>query len=206
MKHLLLIGPPAAGKGTFAGACKEYTQISTGDLLRAEKKSGSELGDKIAKLIDEGKFVDDETMFDILKNNLPKNESLIFDGYPRNKTQISFFEDLIDNKDDITVIHFDVDLSILEDRVVNRLTCKDCGKIHNLKSIKPKEDGSCSSCGGKLDKRKDDNADAFKVRLDTYKNETYPIIDHFKNYKNYIKVDANQEYEKVLSDIKKAME
>ena len=202
MKHLVLIGAPGAGKGTVAKQLDEYTQLSTGDMLRAEKAKGSELGKMVAELIDNGKFVGDELMFDILKENLPEDKALIFDGYPRNVSQIEYFEKLVPNEEDIIPIYFNIDLEILEDRIVNRSTCVDCGEIHNLKSNKPTADGKCNKCGGELNKRADDNAEALKKRLDTFVKDTFPMVDHFKKYKNYAEVTAEGTPEEVLARVR----
>jgi len=199
MKHLLLIGAPGAGKGTLAKQLTEYVQISTGDILRAEKSKGTELGNKIAKLIDEGKFVDNDTMLELLKTNLPENKQLIFDGYPRNVEQIKYFEQLV-NIEDVIIIHFDVDLNIIEDRIVNRSTCKDCGEIHNTLSNPPKK-GACNKCGGELSTRKDDNAEALVTRLEDYKVKTLPVMEYYKNSPNFHSVDGSRSPEEVLVEV-----
>ena len=204
--HLVLIGAPGAGKGTVAKKLKNYTQLSTGDMLRAETaKENSELGKMVAELIDKGKFVGDELMFDIIKENLPEDEALIFDGYPRNVSQIEYFEKLVPNKENVIPIYFKVDLDILEDRIVNRSTCVDCGEIHNLKSNKPNKDGNCNKCDGELIKRKDDNSEALKARLDTFVKDTLPIVDHFKTYDSYAEIDAEGTPEEVLKRVKEVL-
>lgn len=207
MKHLLLIGPPGAGKGTLAKELNNYTQVSTGDILRAEKASGSELGQYIQSLIDNGKFVDDETMLKLLKKNLPEKTQLIFDGYPRNLTQIPYFEKLIKEVDSdyhLDIIFFDMDLNKLEDRIINRVSCsnKDCGEIYNLKNKAPKKEDTCDKCGNELDKRNDDNAEAFKERLEVYKSNTAPVAEHYKSHKNFHKINADQIPQKVLEEVK----
>lgn len=205
-KHLVFIGAPGAGKGTVSKQLEEkYTQLSTGDMLRSEIKKGTELGKKVAELINNGNFVDDVTMFNIIQANLPENQSLIFDGYPRNVSQIEYFEKLVINKEDITVVYFNVDLELLEDRVVNRLTCVSCGEIHNTKTNKPTNKGTCNKCGGELNKRKDDNSIAFVKRLDIFRNDTLPIVAHFKTYPDYHEVDASGTPEEVLELVKKVL-
>jgi adenylate kinase len=205
MKHLVLIGAPGAGKGTVAKELTEYTQLSTGDMLRAEKSKGTPLGDKVASLIDSGKFVDDETMFSIIQENIPKEESLIFDGYPRNISQIAYFEKLVRDKKDVTVIYFKVEFSVLEDRIVNRRTCSVCGEIHNTKTNPPNSKGNCNKCDGKLSLREDDNVDALVERLETFKRETLPIVDHFKDYPSFFEIEASRSPEEVLLDVKKVL-
>ena len=116
--HVVLIGPPAAGKGTIANylvTAFDYYQLSTGDLLRQEKASGSDLGKEIGQLIDHGKMVPDEVSKDVMVKNLPKEQPIIFDGYPRNINQANILEkDLVpsfskNNLDDVVVLFFDVE-------------------------------------------------------------------------------------------------
>lgn len=207
MEHLLFIGPPGAGKGTIAKKLDQYIQVSTGDLLRAEQKKNSELGKYISDLINNGNFVDDETMFKILKLNLPKNQALIFDGYPRNKEQIKYFEKLIndiDPKAKIKVIHFEISLEKLEERLVNRRTCSSCGEIYNLKNKIPKKYGICNLCNGSLQQRRDDNKETVSHRLKTYQKLTEPILNYYRN-KDYIRLDANQSIEFVEKDLKEIL-
>lgn len=201
MKHILLIGAPGAGKGSVAKALNELTQLSTGDMLRTEIAKKTPLGKQVSELIDAGRFVSDDLMFSIIKENIPSNTNLIFDGYPRNMAQIKYFEQLISNKNDILVIYFNIDLNLLEDRIVHRSTCSLCGEIHHTKNNPPKN-GKCNKCGGELSNRKDDNKEALKKRLDIFKNETFPIVNYFKKYKNYFEVDASQNLEDVVSLIK----
>ena len=204
MKHLVFIGPPVSGKGTLAKKLSNYTQISTGDLLRDEIKKNPDLGKRIDSLISEGKFLDDETMLDILKENVPKNKPLIFDGYPRNVNQIAYFESLvkeIDPNSDVTVVFFNIDLSKLEERIVNRLSCSGCGEIFNLKNKAPKKEDVCDLCGSELVKRKDDNEKAVKKRLNTYQAETFPVLKALKDKSyNIIELDANQDSEIVYNE------
>jgi adenylate kinase len=201
MTHLVFIGAPGAGKGTVAKQLPEYLQLSTGDMLRAEVGSGSELGNEIKACIDNGHFVSDEMMFSILKSNLPKDADLIFDGYPRNTAQIKFFEELVPNNEDVKVIFFNVDLDLLTDRIVNRSTCGKCGEIHHTKT-NPAVDDKCNKCGGEITVRKDDNVDALVARLETFKNDTLPIVDHFKNYPSFKEINASKSPEEVLKEVK----
>ena len=205
MNHLVLVGPPGAGKGTLAKQLTDFTQVSTGDLLRAEIKSGSKLGKYVKDLIDNGNFVDDDTMLDILKNNLPKKQSLIFDGYPRNITQIPYFEKLvkeIDNDAVVEVVYFDINLKNLEDRIINRVSCSKCGEIYHLKNKPTKKENTCDICGGSTAKRADDTPKIVKQRLKIYEETTAPIMDHFKkNYKVHT-LDANKSAEEVVKELK----
>lgn len=206
-KHLLLIGAPGAGKGSVSKELKGYTQLSTGDMLRAEAKKDTEFGHKIDNLISNGKFASDEDMFKVLQANLPEDQVLIFDGYPRNKTQIEYFEKLFFSaQNDVAVIYFNADLDIVRDRLVNRLTCESCSEIHNLKSNPPNTEGNCNKCGGSLAKRSDDTVDKAETRLDIFIKNTLPIVDHFNKYPNFLEVDANQELSKTVEIVKKWLE
>lgn len=201
LMHLVLIGAPGAGKGTVAKELKDFVQLSTGDMLRIEAKKDTPFGTKVADLINNGKFVDNETMFSVIKENLPQGKQLIFDGYPRNVAQIEYFEKLVPNKNNIVVIYFNISPCLLKNRIVNRKTCSVCGEIHNNTTNLP-NNGSCNKCGGELNQRKDDNETALLQRIETFEKETLPMLDTFKKYRNYFEVDASQSVDSVIKNVK----
>src|SRR5690606_4206001 len=165
--QLIFLGAPGSGKGTQAArVVKElgYQHLSTGDLLRNEIKSGSELGQRVTAIMEAGKLVDDATMMDLLRANCDlSGKQYIFDGYPRNADQANVLDENFLKTAPSKAIYFDIDLNILAERLINRRTCADCGEIYNLKSKPPKTDGVCDKCGGhNLQQRKDDNEETVK--------------------------------------------
>ncbi len=191
MKNLILIAIQGAGKGTLAKELSKkygYVHISTGDLLRERAMVRDELGDQIRDLIDQGKFVSDEIIFDAISDKITSpacQNGYILDGFPRNMTQAVGYDELLKkvNQDIGIVIHLTVPEEILESRILGRRTCLECGSIYNIysKDFCPKVEGICDKCGSTLTARKDDNLESLKKRLETYHEVTKPLIDYYKN-------------------------
>ena len=200
---LIFVGPQGSGKGTQAKMIAEkfgLCHISIGDLLRGAK---GKMKKKIDEVMNAGKLVLDKFVEELLLEKVSGNEcakGYILDGYPRNVKQLDFFEK-----------NFDVDkvfeISISDDESVKRISgrrsCSKCGAIFNVSSFpKPKVDGVCDSCGGKLIKRKDDNEKALRERLEIYHEETESILKMHDS----VKIDGEQSIEKVFEDIVKVLE
>ncbi len=190
---IILLGPPGAGKGTQAQFLVEeydWPQISTGDLLRKAVAEGTELG-KIAKgCMDAGKLVSDDLILALVKERIVRPDcanGYILDGYPRNLGQAEAMEKL----DDIDlVINLVVDMGELVNRLTSRRTCGECNAVYNLTARPPKVDGKCDACGGDLYQRDDDTAETVSKRLDTYRQQTEPLIEHYSNAGLLNNIDA----------------
>lgn len=211
MKNIIFISSPAAGKGTQAEKLeKKYNlaHISTGDLLRNEVKSVSEMGKMLDKIMKEGKLVSDDVVTTLLKNKLNTHEcdnGFILDGYPRNINQAKTLDKILDeiNKKINYVINLDVDYDTAMKRSCGRLQCKNCGKIYNKYSenLKPSIDGKCDKCGEVIYQRSDDNEESFKIRFNTYQESTKPLIEYYNNKGILFKVDSSKTVEEVFSTI-----
>lgn len=191
MKNVIFIAPPAAGKGT----CSEYLiknlgyeHLSTGDLLREEIASGSDLGKKIDSIISKGNLVDDEFMIKLVQGkleSLDSNQHFILEGFPRTIVQAekldNMFQDL--NITNVVVIFLDVDFDLALKRTLGRINCPKCKRSYNLyfEEKKPMKDNICDDCNIELIKRNDDNEESFKVRFDSYMKDANLIIEHYKN-------------------------
>src|SRR5690606_7630749 len=194
--QLIFLGAPGSGKGTQAArVVKElgYKHLSTGDLLRNEIKSGSELGKRVTAIMDAGKLVDDATMIDLLKSNCNLSDnSYIFDGYPRNAEQAKVLDEKFLKSAKSKAIYFEIDLDMLAERLINRRTCGDCGEIYNLKSKAPKVSGVCDKCGStNLLQRKDDNEETVKTRLNVFRETIDPVLAHYEGQDRLLRVDAS---------------
>ncbi len=207
MKNVILIAAPAAGKGTLAKMLVEkynYEHISTGDLLRAETKKGTDLGNQISDMLKTGKLVPDEIVFGLLEKELKGDNSYILDGFPRNKEQALKYEELLKrlNKDLGIVIVLNTDYETLKKRIVGRMLCSNCGRIYNtLTGVnKPKVENICDVCGSNLYKRSDDNEESFKIRYETYLEQTEPLIEYYKN-KNILYYINSDNKEKMLEEV-----
>jgi adenylate kinase len=203
---LILLGAPGSGKGTQAAKLVEeltYQHISTGDLLRNEVASGSELGNRVKAIMDSGDLVDDGTVLELLQKNCDlANSQYIFDGFPRNEVQAKALDEHVLKDVASTAIYFDIDLGVLEQRIVNRRVCKGCGEIYNLLFKKPQSDGVCDKCGSTdLQLRKDDNPETVKNRLKIYKESTEPVLKYYEGQGRLSRVDASKGSEEVLKEL-----
>ena len=153
-KHIILMGPPGAGKGTFSSQVKDVLpaiiHVSTGDIFRENLKNETPLGLKAKSYMDEGKLVPDEITNDMVKKSLDEisDKSWVLDGYPRNLNQAEFLS-TITNVD--LVILLSVDHKILIKRILGRYSCPNCGEIYNKYFMKPKKKGTCDKCNSKIE-------------------------------------------------------
>ena len=182
--RLVLLGPPGAGKGTYASRLTVklgVPHISTGDMVREEIKKQTDLGRKIKEYSDRGALVPDEIIIKLLANRLRKSDcdkGFILDGFPRTISQAEALEKIA--KIDL-VINLNVPDEIIITRLSNRLVCSKCGAIYNLLTLKPKREGICDKCGGRLYQREDDKPEVIKERLDVYRRQTAPLIEYYNN-------------------------
>lgn len=215
MKNIIFIAPPAAGKGTqskLVSAEYNIPHISTGDLLREEVNSGSDLGTYLKQEMDKGNLISDETITTLLKNRLSKSDcenGYILDGYPRNVTQAKIYENLLKelNKDLGSVIFLDIDKSLALERTLSRIVCPNCGASYNLniEALKPIKEGICDKCNNTLKIRSDDNKETFLNRFDTYINNTKELIDYYDKLGvlSRIKINKEDSAQDIFNEIKK---
>lgn len=211
MKNIIFIAPPAAGKGTQSELLISkygYEHISTGDLLRNEIKSGSDLGKELDSMMKSGSLISDEIVNRLLINALSNiTKPFILDGYPRTISQALKLDEILDslNKSVDVVVYLDVEEELAMKRATGRLSCKSCNRIYHKYFSKPRVEGICDDCGSSLISRADDTPDTFKVRYDTYMSNTKPLLDFYSNKKILVKVDANKEADETFSEIEKVI-
>ena len=188
MINIILLGPPGVGKGTQAGLLvkqRAMTQLSTGDMLRAAKDSGSALGNKVADILNSGALVSDDIVIALIKERLEAGEDTqgyIFDGFPRTLGQADALGALLDSVGQSLdyVIEMRVDDAILAERITGRFTCGACGAGYHDSFKSPKVAGVCDACGGAdFVRREDDTPEALKIRLMAYYKETSPLIGYY---------------------------
>lgn len=187
--NIIFMGPPGAGKGTQSEKIVEkygIPHISTGDMFRAAIKNGTKLGMEAKSFMDAGKLVPDEVTIGIVKDRLSEDDcqkGFLFDGFPRTINQAEALNEMLKemNKKIDVVINIDVPFDVLLKRLVSRRMCKNCGASYHLEFKPPKVENVCDKCGGELYQRSDDNEESATVRLETYSNETKPLIDFYKN-------------------------
>ena len=207
--HILLMGPPGAGKGTQAAALvKELgvPHISTGDMFRAAIKEGTEMGKKAKSFIDAGNLVPDEVTIGIVRDRLAKadcKKGFILDGFPRTVGQADALKGILSDLG-LTldkVLNISVPSSELIERAVGRRICKACGATYHLKFNPTKVEGKCDECGGELYQRADDTAETMGNRLKKYEESTKPLIDYYKGQDKLVSVDGNRAPDVVFADI-----
>lgn len=208
LSQLIFLGAPGSGKGTQAKrlvAEKGCIQVSTGDLLRLEISKGTALGNRIKTTMSNGSLVDDKTVSELLKINCnPEKAVYIFDGYPRNLEQAKILDKEILSSHPSKALHFEIDLSILKDRLVNRRSCSKCGAIFNLISHAPKNHGKCDLCGGILEQRNDDKEEVVLNRLKIFQGAITPLLSYYKETKRLITIDATGSQDSVYKAVLKA--
>ncbi len=185
--NIILLGPPGAGKGTQARRLEKergLIQLSTGDMLREARTSGTEMGRKVAAIMDAGELVTDDIVIGLIEEKLKSGEGrgFIFDGFPRTLAQADALEDLLarhGQKLD-AVIELRVDDDALVKRISGRYTCGDCGEVYHDDTKPSAEAGKCDKCGStNLKRRADDNPEALKTRLMEYYKKTSPLIGYY---------------------------
>lgn len=186
--NILLLGPPGAGKGTQAKRLEErygMVQLSTGDMLRAERASGSALGQQVQAIMDAGKLVSDEIMIALIAQRIAslKGKGFILDGFPRTVPQAEALDEML-QKNDLALDHvivLTVDEDALVDRISGRFSCKNCGASYHDRYHRPKHEGRCDICGSSdFIRRPDDNAETVKARLTAYRDQTAPILPYYR--------------------------
>jgi adenylate kinase len=209
-KQIILFVAPGAGKGTQAKyIVKEigFKHLSTGDILRAEIKKESELGQKIAKVIKAGQLVDDDTILELLKSNLDfSNNQYIFDGYPRNLAQAKTLCETLLSCSETRVIYFNIDEGMLINRITKRRVCRECNTIYNIDIHAPKVEGVCDKCGGEVYQRRDDNEETIRSRMTVFKEETFPVLEFFKSKGSLVEVDASKNVDEIREIIRNIIE
>ena len=186
--NIILLGPPGAGKGTQARKLVEkrkMVQLSTGDMLRAARTSGTEMGRKVADVMDRGELVTDEIVIGLIREQLTSGSDAtgyIFDGFPRTLAQADALSALLEELGETldAVIEMRVDDEALVARITARSTCATCGEVYNDLTKPIPESGKCTVCGGtEFSRRADDNEESLRTRLMAYYKQTSPLIGYY---------------------------
>lgn len=192
MKIVILLGAPASGKGTLADRlvpAYAIPKISTGDLLRAKREDGTEIGNLIKKIQDEGGLVPFDIVMQVIEERLSSPDctnGYILDGFPRTMEQVEAYENLRQKlgHSQAKVIYVNTPVETMRKRIVGRRSCSNtaCNTIYNeeFEEMKPKKFGTCDKCGSALMRRADDNEESFTKRLAAYNEQTAPLKDHYE--------------------------
>ena len=206
---LILLGAPAAGKGTQARKLIAYyglAYISTGDMLREEVAKGTELGLQAKEIMASGGLVSDELIIAMVKERITQDDcknGFILDGFPRTEVQAEKLEHIIGKPD--KAVYIKVEDDVLLERLTARETCPKCGAIYNKIHAPSKVAGICDECGEGLTQRKDDTLEAGKNRIKTFHEQTEPVVDFYRNEGILFEVDGLGGAEKVSAEIIKEL-
>jgi len=209
---IIVLGPQGSGKGTHSSKLSNVLNvphISSGDILRDNVSKQTELGIKAKEYMDKGDLVPDEIVIQLMKKRFEEsdcNDGFILDGFPRTLEQAKELDKIAEI--DI-VLYLEIPEWLAIERLGNRVVCKNCKEIYNLKSVRPKQDGICDECGGELYQREDETPEAIKQRLNEYKEKTEPLIEYYKN-KGILKtffcdkdnVPVEENFQKILSIVR----
>lgn len=185
--NIILLGPPGAGKGTQAHILVEkrgMTQLSTGDMLREAKDSGTEMGKIVAGVMARGDLVTDEIVIGLIREKIQgeNGAGFIFDGFPRTLAQADALADLLEDTGQTldAVVEMQVDDDALVQRITARSTCGNCGEVYNDITKPWPESGECANCGStEVKRRADDNEESLRQRLMEYYKKTSPLIGYY---------------------------
>ena len=209
---IIFIGAPGSGKGTQSREFIEkhgFVQLSTGDVLRAAIKAGTELGNLAKSYMDQGKLVPDTVMIDLVKNYMSEQsgKSVILDGFPRTVAQAESLDAMLKSKSDKIdkVIYFKINPQILIDRLTGRRTCTNCGEIYHVRTKPSKAAEVCDKCGGSIVQRPDDQESVISERLNQFENNTGPTIQYYQKLGNLVEVDSALEPSEVFKQIQKSL-
>jgi len=205
---LILLGPPGAGKGT---QCKRIIEkygmahMSSGDILRAERKANSELGQKAQSYMDSGALVPDDLIIDMMIGAIKNAPAgYVLDGFPRTVAQGEGLDAALEKAGEKidAIVNLQVPDEPIMDRMTGRRSCPECGAVYHVVNLKPKADGQCDKGCGALVQRKDDTPEVVSHRLKTYHEQTAAVVGYYQGKGNTIlDIDANQDIDKVTASV-----
>jgi adenylate kinase len=206
--NIILLGPPASGKGTQAEILAEHFKIpaiSMGQILREQVKAKTEIGNEIEKILNSGELISNDLTDKLLWKRIEKDDcknGFILDGFPRTRIQAKFLNEKI-NIDKVILI------KVSDKEVINRLSgrrsCSKCGDIYHLEFNPPKQENICDECGGKLIHREDDTPKIIKERLKIYHTETEEVIEYYTEKNILIEVDGERDIKEIGDEIIKLL-
>jgi adenylate kinase len=209
--RFVFLGPPGAGKGTQAALLARrlgIPHISTGEILRAEIESRSELGRKAEQVVESGGLVPDDLVIEMVEGRLSAEDAqrgFVLDGFPRTIAQAESLEGALagQGKTLDAVIVLDLTEEEIVERLSERRTCPECGMNYNMKTQPPAREGFCDKCGGRLVRRADDEPETIRARLRAYRQETEKLIEFYRERALAVLVSASGSVAQTAEEINK---
>lgn len=203
--HVVLLGPPGAGKGTQSQHIAEtfgVEHVTTGDALRANKDMETEYGTP-REYMDAGELVPDPLVNEIVVEALSRTRGFVLDGYPRNTEQAEYLGEMTD----IDIVPF---LQVGEEELLRRLTgrrvCPDCGATYHVEFEPPEQEGICDECRADLTQRDDDAKDVVRERIRVYRENTAPVVEHYRESGELVEVEGERPPDEVRETLRGAIE
>ncbi|MFC7098252.1 adenylate kinase [Halobaculum marinum] len=203
--RILLLGPPGAGKGTQAKrltAEYDLDHITTGDALRQNKEMETEYGTP-GEFMDAGELVPDPVVNEIVVAALADADGFVLDGYPRNLDQAEF---LTEETDLDYVVFLSVPEDVLVERLTGRRVCSECGANYHVEFDQPEEEGVCDECGAELIQREDDTEETVRERLRVYRENTEPVVEHYRDEGSLVEVSGEGTPDDVFENLRDVVE
>jgi adenylate kinase len=207
--HIVLLGPPGAGKGTQAQIVAQelnLAHVSSGDLFRENLKAQTELGKLAKQFMDRGELVPDDVTIAMVKDRLEREDAAkgaLLDGFPRTPPQAEALKNMLAEMDaSVDVVpYISVPAEVLVERLSGRWTCRAAGHVYHEKYNPPKESGVCDIDGSELYQRDDDKAETVQNRIRVYMDQTSPLIEYYRQVSLLVEIDGTQEIEHVSEDL-----
>jgi adenylate kinase len=211
--RIIIMGPPGVGKGTqseFLLERYDIPHISTGNIFRELFEEDSTIGKIAMEYIDRGELVPDDITNEIVRQRLTHadvEKGFLFDGYPRNIAQAKALDDMLEHHGWklSAVLNITAPSDLIIKRIAGRRVCEDCGAVYHVVHRKPKKEGICDACGGKLIQRTDDMEDTVRRRLNIYLDQTAPVVDYYRGHNVLEIIDGSRTIEDAKRAIQKAL-